>query len=539
MLLDQALLTKGDKNMADKKDNKPAEDDSPFNSSGELFETLFREELDTLTDGQKKKAAPKTDKKARVAKRPKSPSQAKPVKPRKPVPQTDAKAKKIPKQNPPSRVHADRPKKLPPKAVAQTTKVAKTKPVPADKGDAPAEAKPKKKAKLRKIKMRQIGSKPKIGGGSDKIKIVVLSVVLVAAVAFIINALGIVDFGGLLGLSEPTKKERVRPRVARKPPAKADKKATHVSMKPSQKRTSPQATNKPTTQKKTIVVKKPPQAAPSNAQPRTVIKRSEPTTTPKKPVVTQQRYRPATPTKKSPTVQQPSKPPAPKPRPVVVMKPSQPTPSAQKPVVAKKSPQPIPSTPRPVVAKKPQPVATMKPPPVARQPAKPTVQSRKMPALGKEELFPEESSMPYPYSVYLGSYKTRERAAKAVSGYRKTGLSAYWVEVHLGDKGVWYRVFTGYFKDQKRAEAFIKRKRIADAKTKRTKYSNLIGVYATESDAQKEFLALSRRGYSPYVIETNSGESQLYVGAFYTQIGAERLHEELASKGIRSRVVER
>jgi len=30
---------KGDEAMADKKDNKPAEDDSPFNSSGELFET--------------------------------------------------------------------------------------------------------------------------------------------------------------------------------------------------------------------------------------------------------------------------------------------------------------------------------------------------------------------------------------------------------------------------------------------------------------------------------------------------------------------
>ncbi|NIR16861.1 MAG: hypothetical protein GWN86_24255, partial [Desulfobacterales bacterium] len=58
--------------MADKKDNKPPEDDSPFNSSGELFETLFREELDTLTNGQKgKKATPKKDKGVGAAKRPK------------------------------------------------------------------------------------------------------------------------------------------------------------------------------------------------------------------------------------------------------------------------------------------------------------------------------------------------------------------------------------------------------------------------------------------------------------------------------------
>ena len=162
-----------------------------------------------------------------------------------------------------------------------------------------------------------------------------------------------------------------------------------------------------------------------------------------------------------------------------------------------------------------------------------------MPAVGKAELLPEERLLLYPYSVYLGSYKTSERAEKAVSGYRKKGLSAYWVEVHLGKKGVWYRIFAGHFKDQKEAEAFIKRKRLEDGKVKRTKYSNLIGVYATESHAQEKFLALSGRGYSPYVIETNNGESQLYVGAFYTKIGAERLHEELASKGIQSRVVER
>jgi cell division septation protein DedD len=162
-----------------------------------------------------------------------------------------------------------------------------------------------------------------------------------------------------------------------------------------------------------------------------------------------------------------------------------------------------------------------------------------MPALGKGELFPEESSVPYPYSVYLGAYKTPERADKAISIYRNKGLSAYWVKVNLGEKGVWYRVFTGYFKDQKQAEAFIKRKGIADAKAKRTKYAALIGIYATERDAQKKFIALSKLGYSPYVVETNSGESQLYVGAFYTKTGAEDQRSDLASKGVQSRVVER
>jgi cell division septation protein DedD len=526
--------------MADKKDNKPPDDDSPFNSSGELFETLFREELDTLTDGQKeKKAAPKTDKRVSAAKRPKSPAKVKSARPKKEVPQTAARAEKDVEERPAARVLVDRPQRVSSKPAAKTSKVEEERPVSADKGDAHEEVRPKKSAKIGKLKKGEIGAQPKLGGGSDKIKIAVLCVILVVAVAFIVNALGIVEFGGLLGLSEPTKKERIKPSVAKRPPAKPDQKTTRVAMKPPQKRTSNQAANKPTIQKKTLIVKKPPQAVPSKAQPGTVKKSTQPTSPAKKPVIAQQRYRPATPAKRPPALQQPPKPPPPAPRPVVAMKPDLPAPSTQKPVVNKKPYRPAPSQPSPVVAKKPQPVVTPKPLPVVKEPVKPAAQRGKRPALGKEELFPEESSLPYPYSVYLGAYKTPERAEKAISLHRKEGLSAYWVKVDLGDRGVWYRVFTGYFKDQNEAEAFIRRKRIADAKAKRTRYAALIGIYATERDAQKEFLSLSKLGYSPYVIETNSGESQLYVGAFYTKMGAEEQRSDLASKGVQSRVVER
>ncbi len=530
---------KGDEGMADKKDNKPAEDDSPFNSSGELFETLFREELDTLTDGQQQKAAPKTDRKESAAKRPKSPAKVEGTRPRKAVPQRAAKAKNEIREKPAARVHVDRPEHVSAKAAAITGEVLERKPISAGNADAPEQVRPKKREKFGKIRRERIGSQPKIGGGSDKIKIALLSVILVAALAFIINALGIVDFAGLLGFSEPTKKERIKSRVAKKTPAESDQKTTRVAIKPPPKKTTPQAADKATIQNRALVVKKTPQAAPSKPQPQTVTKRTQPTPTAKKPVVVQQRYRPATPPQRPPVVQQPPKPPPPDPRPVVVMKPPPPTPTTQEPVVNQEPYRPAPSQPSPVVAKKPPAVATPKPLPVVKEPVKPAAQGGKKPVLGKEELFPEERALPYPYSVYLGAYKTPERAEKAISIYRNKGLSAYWVKVDLGDKGVWYRVFTGYFKDQNEAEAFIRRKRIADATAKRTKYATLIGIYATERDAQKEFLALSRLGYSPYVVRMASGESQLYVGAFYTKAGAEEQRLDLASKGVQSRVVER
>ncbi len=530
---------KGDEGMADKKDNKPPEDDSPFNSSGELFETLFREELDTLTNGQQEKAAPKTDSRASAAKRPKSPPEVKTARPEKAVLRTAAKARNDIREKPAARVHVDRPKHVPTKTVAKTTTVVERKPPSPGTADAPEQERPKKREKFGKIRRRRIGSQPKIGGGSDKIKIAVLSVILVAALAFIINALGIVDFAGFLGFSEPTKKEMIKPRVTKKPPDKTNQKTTRVAIKPPPKSTTPQAADKPTIQKRTLAVKKPPQEAPSNPPPQTVQKSTKPTTSAKEPVVVQQQpYRPAQ-IPKPPVVQKPPEPPPPDPRPVVVMKPHPPPPPPEKPVANEKPYRPVPPQPSPAVAKKPPVVAAPKPPPLVAEPVRPAAQSGKKPALGKEELFPEESTLPYPYSVYLGAYKTPERAEKAISIYRNKGLSAYWVKVDLGDKGVWYRVFTGYFRDQNEAEAFIRRKRIAEAEVKRTRYATLIGIYATERDAQKEFLALSRLGYSPYVVQMASGESQLYVGAFYTKAGAEEQRLDLASKGVQSRVVER
>lgn len=528
--------------MVDKKDNKPPEEDSPFNSSGELFETLFREELDSLTNGQKeKKAVSKKDRGLSAAERPKSPAKRAGTGHRKADPTRAASraGRGDVGQKPAARVHVDRPERVSTRPAAKTSTVVEKKPVSADMGDAPEEVKSKKKEKFGKFRRGRIGSQPKLGGGSDRIKIAVLCVMLVFAVAFIVNALGIIDFGGLLGLSEPTKKEGIRPPVAKKPPAKPPERKTRGAIKPPPKQTINQTAKKPTIQKKTLVVKKPSQAATPQVQPQTVKNNTQPTSPATKPVVTQQRYRPATPVKRPPAVQQPPKPPSTEPGPVVAMKPSQPAPATQKPVVNKEPHRPAPSQPSPVVAKKPPPVVRPKPRPVVKEPVRPAAQSGKKPTPGKEELFPEESALPYPYSVYLGAYKTTTRAERAISMYRNKGLSAYWVKVDLGDKGIWYRVFTGYFRDQNEAEAFIGRKRIADAEVKRTKYAALIGIYGSERNAQEEFLALSRLVYSPYVIEMDSGEYQLFVGAFYTKIGAEQQRSDLASKGVGSRVVER
>jgi hypothetical protein len=145
----------------------------------------------------------------------------------------------------------------------------------------------------------------------------------------------------------------------------------------------------------------------------------------------------------------------------------------------------------------------------------------------------------YPYSVYLGAYKTLERARVAVSQYQKKGVSSYWVKVDLGRKGVWHRLFTGYFQDGGTALDFISERNLEEASVKKTKYTTLIGVYTSEDAIIRKSQALDKLGYSSYIVDGGNGTAQLYSGAFLTKGGAEKHYHELAAKGVRNRVVER
>jgi hypothetical protein len=112
----------------------------------------------------------------------------------------------------------------------------------------------------------------------------------------------------------------------------------------------------------------------------------------------------------------------------------------------------------------------------------------------------EEDRPSYPYSISLGSYKTPRRVERALSIYIKRGLSPYWVKVDLGSKGVWFRVFAGYFQKREDAEAFIAKNNLVNVKSRHTKYANLIGVYKSKKELETKRNLLSELGYCPYVI---------------------------------------
>jgi len=145
----------------------------------------------------------------------------------------------------------------------------------------------------------------------------------------------------------------------------------------------------------------------------------------------------------------------------------------------------------------------------------------------------------YPYSIRLDAWRTRQKTEKILAVYREKGLSPYWVKVDLGDKGVWYRIFTGYFDNVKQAEKVIKASNLKGAAIKKTKYATLIGTYRSETTLNDQIKLISKKGFSPYVVKGTNSEIYLYVGAFYTYRDAKKQYADLLASGIESEVVER
>jgi cell division septation protein DedD len=144
----------------------------------------------------------------------------------------------------------------------------------------------------------------------------------------------------------------------------------------------------------------------------------------------------------------------------------------------------------------------------------------------------------YPFSLFLGSVPHLDQAAQGVLKYRNHGLPAYYTEVTLS-KGIWYRLYAGYFESEEQAESFKKEKRLEEAEVKETPFANLIGTFTSQDKLESKIQSLKSLGFSPYVIRDADGKQRLLVGAFYNEERAKTQYEELKSKGVENQIVQR
>jgi cell division septation protein DedD len=507
--------------MVDKKTEDKKEKD-PFADSSEIFESIFKEatqEIGTETGKVAAKPAvkpkPKPEPRAKPEPRPKAPTKL----------ELEAEPELIvePEQKPRSDL---KPRLQPP--IFKSRQEPIRKPITRTPGPREEEGRagvvavgPLVRSRIQEQKPKEEQGRKagkakapkKKGKGSPVLKIILLLLLLAAGVGGASVYFGIIDVSDYFGRPEPATKEAPKVAVSKTPPAqpaaKPPQPAPPKAAQPSQPQAKPAEAPKPAAQPQTV---QPPQAPPKPA---------EGVKPPPPPPPSEVQAKPATPA------------------PPAVAKAETPTPPVQPPV--KSQPQVAPAPVQPPVKSEPKaPPAPVQPPAVPKKAEAPqTAVPPKEVAAAKTVPPVSGSGVSYPYSVYLGSFQNLEYVKKALSVYENQGLLPYWTKVELGEKGTWYRIFTGYFRSAQEAEAFIQQRKIKEGEVKETRYSNLIGTFGTKQDGEEKALGLARTGLSAYWIQGSDGQVRLYSGAFITKEGAEKNQAELNARGIKSQIAER
>jgi len=553
--------------MVDKTEDKKGKD--PFADSSELFESIFKEATQEIQrETGKVVGKPSLKPKPKPEARPKAPTKLE-LEPE-PEPKIEQKPRSEARQKiqPPMFKPRQDPIRKPitrtpgPSEEESGAGLLSTRPLVIRRVQ---EQKPKEEPSRKAEKPKAPRKK---GKGSPVLKIILLLVLLAAGVGAASVYFGIIDVSDYISGPEPATKEPPKVAATKSPPAQTTAKTQQLAApkaaQPSQPQPKPADAPKPPAQPQTV---QPPQAPPKpvEAQAPPAAKEvapaqvktdtiPEPAETPSPTVTEKPRETPppapvpAAAPFQSQQVQ--AKPAAP--APPAVAKVETPSPAVQPPVKAEPPAAPVqphvktelqvPPAPvqAPVKSEPKAPPAPFQPPPVPKKAETPASGTQPTEAAVAKTVPPVSgSTVSYPYSVYLGSFQNQEYVNKAMSVYEKQGLSPYWTKVELGEKGTWYRVFTGYFRSAHEAEAFIQQKRIKDGEVKDMRYSNLIGTFGTKQEGEEKALALTRMGLSAYWIPGADGQMRLYSGAFTTKEGAEKNQAELNSRGIKSQIAER
>ena len=145
----------------------------------------------------------------------------------------------------------------------------------------------------------------------------------------------------------------------------------------------------------------------------------------------------------------------------------------------------------------------------------------------------------YPFSILLETFLEEEIAQQAILFYQQRDISAQWVKVDLGEKGIRYRLFTGAFSTEPEAQQYLNQNQLFNKPIKPTVYSARVGVYQDKAQLVSDFIKTRKTGIIPYILGTPKGVYHLYVGAFYTYIGATAQCRDLTGAGLSCEPVKR
>jgi type II secretory pathway predicted ATPase ExeA/cell division septation protein DedD len=145
----------------------------------------------------------------------------------------------------------------------------------------------------------------------------------------------------------------------------------------------------------------------------------------------------------------------------------------------------------------------------------------------------------HPFSIRASSYQQMDQALKEMAEIRQLGLSPYLVKADLGDMGLLWRIYIGFFSTEEEARRTITTYKLPNAAVQKIDYACLVGEFPNESEFMNMFERLKKSGHSPYVIQKDRNLFRLYLGAYEKKSEAESLSQELQRRGINNQVTRR
>ncbi len=151
----------------------------------------------------------------------------------------------------------------------------------------------------------------------------------------------------------------------------------------------------------------------------------------------------------------------------------------------------------------------------------------------------DDSAPRAPIIIQFGSFRSIKRVTAALNLYKERGLDVHWNRVDIGEKGIWYRVFTGSFKKRKDAIKFKEDHGLFESIIVFAPWTVLVAESTVITELDRMRSALIDNQIDCYTLQSKDGNYSLLTGAFVTEEGAGDLAKDIIALGYAGKVVSR
>lgn len=140
------------------------------------------------------------------------------------------------------------------------------------------------------------------------------------------------------------------------------------------------------------------------------------------------------------------------------------------------------------------------------------------------------------FVLQLGSSQSLRRTLKAVREYQQAGIPAHWNHVDMGQRGRWYRIFTGRFDSREAAERFKRTHALNDAMALKAPLTVMLREADRPEDLAPAAAILRQNRYDGFVTPAGANRYRLASGAYVSPRRAALAAAELTRLGFTPRV---